>query len=563
MFDGTIDKTHADLYKVLFDLRGTLRDYGEPRKMLIYGMRRAVEFLAADAGAVATLSASAHTADLLFTTRTSTEWNVGLLNDFIKRREPRIPDDVVLARVERRAATWGAIAVRLPHPKEAFHLRALGLIAEAVREGIAQYDDRQIRRLRHRLEQKVVNRREPKDIIYLILHGIRSLTRYDHSATFLATNGPDGPLQIIAEQIAWTKAKSRRIGLTVPLAAELRDELSRGGIHLHRQGGHGWQPVFGAVRTPGLIPALCCTCPRGASAPEENAVLCAVIPAPDGSLGILKIAFQRADIPGAYEIELVENFTPLLSLALQFHHRTEVLTEQVVQAERKSALADLSRGIAHDVNNAIGSVLPLAQQIRADIARGELDQRELLADLDVIESGMLACRRIFAGLLSVARSGDRTIGEANLRRAVDGALNVVRSRLDRHSIAVELNIPPELSAIGANQGHITQVFLNLFANSIEAMPHGGRLAVSAVEKGPEIEARVEDSGGGIPPDLLDRVADAFITTKESGHGLGLAVCRGILWNIGGELRIDSTVGQGTCVTLRLPTQSSRRQERLP
>jgi two-component system NtrC family sensor kinase len=273
---------------------------------------------------------------------------------------------------------------------------------------------------------------------------------------------------------------------------------------------------------------------------------------PDGTVGILKISARRKGVLADYEVRQVGSFVPLTSLAVQFAVRTESLHERILQSERKHALANLTRGITHDVNNALGAMLPLVQQMREDTRAGRMRPDTLGEDLASIEKSIQTCRRIFAGMLAIARGSARGIGHGNLRRAIDSALSVLEDSLKRRAVAVDIDLPAELPAIGASQGDLTQIFLNLFTNARDAMSKEGKLSIRARQKGRLVEVEVKDTGTGIPPELLDRLLEPFFTTKPDGSGLGLSICKSILWDIGGDLKIESQRGRGTSVHVALP-----------
>jgi signal transduction histidine kinase len=115
--------------------------------------------------------------------------------------------------------------------------------------------------------------------------------------------------------------------------------------------------------------------------------------------------------------------------------------------------------------------------------------------------------------------------------------------------------------VRANASELEQVFLNLFLNALDAMPEGGRLAVSTLGEGmrladgrPCLAVIVEDTGNGIPPEIRERIFEPFFTTKEEGRGtgLGLSICLGLVRNHGGEIEADSTPGKGARFTVKLP-----------
>jgi signal transduction histidine kinase len=259
---------------------------------------------------------------------------------------------------------------------------------------------------------------------------------------------------------------------------------------------------------------------------------------------------------GPYEAKLVAHFLPQVSVALQISRRTASLEQRVVAAHRKHAMADLARGVAHDVNNALGAVLPLVQQMRADLRAGRVEPAVLAEDLGEVEQSVQVCRRIFGGMLSFARGTARNAGEAYVRQAVECAHTILRDGLDRRAVEVVVDLEPDLVPVHGVQADLDQLLLNLVSNSRDAMPRGGRLSVLARRQGAAVELVVEDSGCGMPPEHLARVREPFFSTKPDGTGLGLAICRSIVGQMRGTLDLWSEPGRGTRVTAVLPAYRS-------
>jgi two-component system NtrC family sensor kinase len=116
-----------------------------------------------------------------------------------------------------------------------------------------------------------------------------------------------------------------------------------------------------------------------------------------------------------------------------------------------------------------------------------------------------------------------------------------------------MDVPDNLPKVKSNQNQLQEVLLNLILNACQAMgDKGGRLAFSAVPNGASVTLKVEDNGPGIPPAVLRKVFDPFYTTKATGTGLGLFVTQRIIRSHGGAIEVQSTQGQGTCFTVRLP-----------
>jgi signal transduction histidine kinase len=113
-----------------------------------------------------------------------------------------------------------------------------------------------------------------------------------------------------------------------------------------------------------------------------------------------------------------------------------------------------------------------------------------------------------------------------------------------------------MAAVHGVQADLDQLLLNLLTNSRDAMPHGGKLSVRARRQGDSVELVVEDTGCGIPPEHLAKIQEPFFSTKPDGNGLGLAICRSIVWQMRGTLDLRSTPGKGTTVAVVLPTYKS-------
>jgi signal transduction histidine kinase len=215
-------------------------------------------------------------------------------------------------------------------------------------------------------------------------------------------------------------------------------------------------------------------------------------------------------------------------------------------------MADLARGVAHDVNNALGAVLPLVQQMRAELGAGKIEVSSFAEDLRQIEGSILTSRRIFGGMLSFARGRVHEADGANIRQAIDTTRAILKEGLRRRGIQVVMEVDGELPLIQGSQGDLEQVLLNLLTNARDAMPQGGRLLITARRSDSGLQLVVEDTGVGIPAEHLPKILEPFFSTKPDGNGLGLSICRSIVWQMQGKLEIGSTPGVGTRVTVNLP-----------
>jgi signal transduction histidine kinase len=414
-------------------------------------------------------------------------------------------------------------------------------------------DWQRIVEVRGRIDRKMMEQLRPKDLFYQILHGLRSLTNYDHSSALLICDPREDCLELVAEQIAWLKGKSRRIGFRLPLNDDLWSLMRNGAIYGFNRDDGNWRDWMGQDATAlGELLDYNNAIRGSGSDLRESAMLCAPLATRDGVLGVLKVASCYPDSLGAYEANLLQRFVPLAAVAIHNSQRTVTLEAKMLEAEKKHAAANLVRGVSHDVNNALGAVLPLVQQILADLQSESLSLDVLGRDLQQIEQSLQTCRRIFGGMLSLARGASQGIAQANVRRALDTSLGILKDSLQRQGIRLNVQLMDAVPNIRAGQGDLDQLFLNLASNSRDAMPSGGVLSIETKRVGDKLEITIRDTGCGIPIEHMSRIQEPFFTTKRNGSGLGLSICRSIIWNVHGEMKIESSPGAGTQIRLLLP-----------
>jgi signal transduction histidine kinase len=215
--------------------------------------------------------------------------------------------------------------------------------------------------------------------------------------------------------------------------------------------------------------------------------------------------------------------------------------------------------VAHDVNNAIGAILPLAQQIRAELVERTADPADLVEDLDIIIEKTRLCQRIFGNMVrtGVRRSGT---GPINLNQVIREMLPILEAQVSQRPIDIVADLDARLPVVACSKHELEHVVLNLVTNSIDALGAGpGRieLETTALDQGPEsgpvgVRLEVRDDGPGMDAELLAKVHEPFFSTKRGGTGLGLPICRSLLWQLGGIMSVASEPGRGTRVVVELP-----------
>jgi two-component system, NtrC family, sensor kinase len=546
-----------DVHRFLASAAALLRATADPDKLLAHYVRGARELFAADQACVAMAERGTGAMRLRHATPRDRRWNEPALARALAEPGATTPKGLMAAALERRGRRWGVLAIA--RSGGAFQRgtgHALGLLAQDLSDELRRIDRDRLFEVRGRIDRKIVRDLPPKDLYYQVLDGLHTLTRYDHSSSLFILDEGSGRLELVAEQIAWRKAKSARIGSERALPETARACMLDGVVYgFDRRDGtwaewtdHGGGPFAALLAAPGEAAA--------AGAPPADAVLLAPLGTREGALGLLELSARHAGMFGPYDADILERFTPLVSLAIQRAQGTERLRERVISAERKHVMADLARGVAHDINNALGAMLPLVQQLRDDLSEGRIDTAEAEQDLKAIEESVQVCRRIFSGMLGFARAGARHLGQGDVRRALQATAGVLDDSLSRQGIGLENLVEAGLPDVECGPSDLEQLFLNLMTNAREAMPSGGTLRLEARVADGHIEVRISDTGHGIPPEHLARIEEPFFTTKPQGTGLGLATCRAIVAGIGGRLRIESRAGEGTVVTVLLPVRAA-------
>ncbi len=247
------------------------------------------------------------------------------------------------------------------------------------------------------------------------------------------------------------------------------------------------------------------------------------------------------------------------SLEHQVEQRTAELRSaqaQLIQSEKLSSLGKLAASIAHEINNPLAGILVYAKlliRMQEDAETGEKARVASLKNLRLIQRETERCSAIVRNLLDFARQRPVSLKQVDVVAAVGEALTLVEHQMSMQGVSLIRQMGPA-AIVEADFGQLRQAFLNIALNACDAMAKGGSLTVTSrlLDEARTVEIVFEDTGVGIPPDHLSKILDPFFTTKEKGTGLGLSVVYGIVERHKGKLDIQSQVGQGTRVTIRLP-----------
>ena len=237
------------------------------------------------------------------------------------------------------------------------------------------------------------------------------------------------------------------------------------------------------------------------------------------------------------------------------------LREREAQRDQLQRFGHIAAGIAHEVKNPLGGIRGAAELLKS-WTEDERPQRA--ADLIIHEVDRLS--GLIEQLMVFARGDQLKLASVNVHRVLDDVLTLLSMDSLAQGIAVERHYDPSIPELHADADRLTQVFLNLARNALQAMEETGegalqvrtRMALEDRITGPDgrpiptVIVEVCDDGPGIPPETLGRLATPFFTTRDGGSGLGLAVARQWVTRHDGSLRIASDVGEGTTARVVLP-----------
>src|ERR1017187_4158210 len=236
---------------------------------------------------------------------------------------------------------------------------------------------------------------------------------------------------------------------------------------------------------------------------------------------------------------------------------------QMLHVEKMASIGKMAAVVAHEVNNPLSGILTYAKLLSKWVGTGQTaheKREEAMQCLDLIAAESRRCGDLIKNLLSLSRTAPMNVQSVDLHAVINRCLMLVRHQLELVGVELQLKLADDLPLVHCDPAQIEQVLLALTMNAIDAMPRGGTLWIETrlSSNKLEIEIIVRDDGAGIAPDVLAHMFEPFLTTKESGRGvgLGLAISRGIVERHNGRIEVESEVGRGTTFTVTLPNLAS-------
>jgi two-component system NtrC family sensor kinase len=244
----------------------------------------------------------------------------------------------------------------------------------------------------------------------------------------------------------------------------------------------------------------------------------------------------------------------------------QVINEQLVEAGKLASLGEMAAGIAHEINNPVGIMVEEAGWMQDLLEDENLDEEnlgEFKKSLHKIVTQGRRCKEITHKLLSFARKTDPTAKTSQLNELIQEVVGLSEQRARYSNVKIGVELQDDLPTVHVSQSEMQQVLLNMINNSMDALGNkGGTVNITSRKDGEFVVVDVADNGSGIPQEHLTKIFEPFFTTKPvgKGTGLGLSICYGILKKLGGDIRVDSEVGQGTTFHIYVPIQARKAQQ---
>ncbi len=306
--------------------------------------------------------------------------------------------------------------------------------------------------------------------------------------------------------------------------------------------------------------------------------LCVPLKAGERVIGLMDIESSSKNAFGKNDFRALESLAGILSSVItnadQFQRSQESVRQlrrtqqelqtrieaqmeaerKLIQAEKLAAVGEMAAGIAHELNNPLTTVTGFTELVLDDLP----DDSESRVDLGLVLKEARRARDVVRRLLDFSRSSESERTRVDMNELLNDALSLTKHLMHTSGIGIDIALNKSLPWVSVDRNQMKQVFLNLLHNALQAMPSGGQLSIQTGKRQRAgrrwVTATITDSGDGISSEDRDRIFEPFFTTRseEGGTGLGLSVTYGIVSDHGGEIDVESELGNGTSFTVWLP-----------
>jgi PAS domain S-box-containing protein len=272
------------------------------------------------------------------------------------------------------------------------------------------------------------------------------------------------------------------------------------------------------------------------------------------------IVQEELESPNGKRVQISLDFihergTPIGALlTLRDAESVRQIGDEIEMSRRMSASGRLTRGVAHEVKNPINAIVLHLQLLQNKLQQVDPDTRR---HMDVIGNEIHRLDRVVQILVDFTRPRDLHIEEIDLKRLIDDVLALASPDAGQHGVAVVRDLAPGALNVKVDVDFMKQAILNVVLNGVQAMPHGGTLTISARSEEDQVVTEIRDEGGGISPEIQEKIFELYFTTKQAGSGIGLAQTYQVMqWHYG-SVDFVSVEGQGATFRLTLPLSEPR------
>jgi two-component system sensor histidine kinase HydH len=384
----------------------------------------------------------------------------------------------------------------------------------------------------------------------------------DQDGVFLAHYETD-----FVGQDALEVRKERNPHLVFKGLQELQERLLKGeegtggyvsGWHRQRVGKTPKLAAYTPIRfTKGLIQGV-----TDVEDPAHNLWGVAVVaPVAEVAGQVGEVSHQELILVGLFSLAIILGAVSLIivalswnkSLAREVHLKTEELLasqERLVRSERFAAIGEAAAYVSHEIKNPLMVIGGLARQVENKEGEPSLKEK-----LHIIQSEVQRLENFLGDLRDFTRPATPVMQKMNINEVIHDVDVLMQEEAKNRDINLVEQLDPHLPPLQADPNQMKQVLLNLVKNAFEAMDSGGQIVLASGAEDNQVWFSVKDTGGGMPPDVLEKIFNPFFTTKKKGTGLGLAVIHKIVADHHGSVSVQSLPDQGTTFQVKLPVAS--------